>query len=124
MTDKTSVDTLMKRCVSPYSNIKVACVLKSTDYKIHNGVNVESASYGLTICAERNAIFSAISAGQDMTKIQSVHLYSNMNTLYPCGACAQIMTEYLPKNILVYCYSKHEVEMIKVKDLLPYNFSL
>ena len=112
------------RCHSPYSGINVVCELVGQD-ESHFGVNVESASYGLTICAERNAIFSAITKGVDLSGIKEVRIVANMNHPRPCGACAQILSELLPSTTAVVCGDYETcVKIGTVKDLLPHQFQL
>ena len=115
------IENLFNRCQSPYSKIKVVSTLHTPD-KIYQGVNVESASYGLTMCAERNAIFSAISQGADLSTVKQIHIYSNLDNITPCGACRQIMSEYLLPQTEVICHQVDRVDKFKVKELLPMVF--
>lgn len=83
---------------SPYSKFKVgACVLYESG-KIYTGCNVENVSYGLSLCAERTAVSSAVAAGEN-TKIRAIAIYSpNQKNCLPCGACRQWLAEFAPEN--------------------------
>ena len=116
--DLYEIEKYKIRCRSPYSKIKVVCCL-TTKTKKQVGVNTESASYGLTQCAERNAIFSGVAAGFPLEKVEHIYLYSNLDNISPCGACRQIMSEYLPGEAVLHMDNQN----VKVKDLLPQAFT-
>lgn len=83
---------------SPYSKFKVGAAVLSGSGKMYKGSNVENASFGLTICAERAAIFSAINAGE--TEITALALCSpNTETIFPCGACLQVISEFVQSDL-------------------------
>ena len=109
-----------------YSNFKVgACVLASSG-KTYTGCNIENASYGLTVCAERNAIASAVANGEKT--IHAVAIYSpNMLDCPPCGACRQVILEFLDEtkneiDIITQTEESHKV--YKITKLLPEGFKL
>lgn len=109
-----------ENAVAPYSGIRVGVALQVKDGPIVTGANVESASYGLTCCAERVALFSALSQGhRDFT---SLALVSSVNPhLVPCGACRQLLVEYA-RNIVVLCAGLDDgdtVDVFQLEDLLP-----
>ena len=111
-----------KNSKSQYSNYPVGCALLSHDDKIIYGCNIESAVYPSTLCAERVAIYSALSQGID--KFKAIAIVSNTGAR-PCGSCRQIMYEYLG-DIPIYIsdsigkqYKSHNIE-----ELLPYPFDL
>src|SRR3989339_777597 len=105
----------------PHSNFQVGAALLTQDGTIIGGCNIESDSYGLTICAERNAIFSAYAQGYRQFKALSVVTNSKST---PCGACRQIIAE-LCGNIPVYISNlEFEVTTFQSYDLLPHHFSL
>lgn len=108
---------------SKYSNFNVgACLLTATG-KTFKGCNFENASYGLSICAERNAIGSAVLEGE--LKIKAIAIYSpNMNNCYPCGACRQVLDEFKDGDIDVITDNNGEIKITKLSYLLPENFSL
>ncbi len=116
----------IKFSYAPYSKFKVACILIASngkDQKEFYGVNVENSSYGLTICAERVAIFKAISEGyKNFLKIYLVAVDQNNNEvidIMPCGACRQVMIEFSSEIKII--TRKGEFD---IKSLLPFAFSL
>lgn len=118
--------TAMINAHSPYSNFKVGAALLSRNGEIFTGCNVENTSYGLTICAERNAVFSAIAAGiKEFTEILIVA--SSDKPPYPCGACRQVLTEFCLPEFKVYVVAdqNHEItEELTLGELLPKSFTL
>jgi cytidine deaminase len=107
---------------SPYSNYKVGCAVRTVDEQIITGCNVENASSSLTICAERNAIFKAISEGhKDFTEI-AVFVDSE-ESFPPCGACRQVIYEFAPDINVIYA-NRNTVQIINIKELLPEAFIL
>ena len=111
-----------KRSKSKYSNFPVGCALLCENDKIVLGCNIESAAYPSTICAERVAIYSAISQGIDQFK--AIAIVSPIKAK-PCGQCRQIIHEYLG-DIPIYISDGlgGNVEKHYIKDLLPYPFDL
>lgn len=107
----------------PYSHFRVGAALLSTKRKIYKGVNVENASYGLTLCAERVAITSALTQGdKDFVALAIV-----ADTLpLPCGACLQVMSEFFSPRALVgvYALKTKEKRYYKFSELLPHAFTL
>lgn len=113
-----------KNAYIPYSKFPVgACILTGND-KIYTGCNFENASLGLTICAERNAIGSAIADGE--RKIKAIAIYSpERDNCYPCGACRQVLHEFKSENgIDVILKNGNELVIHKIEDLLPGGFNL
>ena len=111
---------------APYSNFKVGASLVTKDNKVYKGCNVENASYGLTNCAERTCLFSAVADGVKKEDIAAFCVYTSNETLAsPCGACRQVMSELLPLNckVVVACGDNNKYVEMEVKDLLPYLFS-
>jgi len=111
---------------APYSGASVgACVLDG-EGNVHSGCNVESASYGLTQCAERNALAAAINAGVRPGEIRALLVYARgFDVLAPCGACRQVMSELLaPDALVVSCLSESDYSSWRVTDLLPHPFQL
>lgn len=109
---------------SPYSKFAVgACVLADSD-KTFTGCNFENSSFGLTICAERNAVGSAIAAGEK--KIKAVAIYSpNMKNCTPCGACRQVLAEFQSADgmdVITLC--DEGLKVYSLNSLLPENFVL
>lgn len=113
-----------KNAYAKYSNFAVgACVLAEND-KTYTGCNFENSSFGLTICAERNAVGSAIADGAK--EIKAVAIYSpNKDVCYPCGACRQVLDEFKSKDGLdVILKNGDELVVYKLSDLLPGEFVL
>ncbi len=108
---------------APYSKFKVgACVLTENN-KIYTGCNFENSSFGLTICAERNAIGSAIADGE--RKLTAVAIYSpNEKHCYPCGACRQVMTEFASENLDIITEGDDGLEITKFSEIFPKGFIL
>lgn len=110
---------------APYSNFKVGACVLSDDGRLYKGCNFENSSYGLAICAERNAIGSAIADG--VRKISAVAIYSpNQENCLPCGACRQVMAEFRPENsdIDIITTDNGELKVYKLEYLLPESFNL
>lgn len=113
-----------KNSYSPFSKFAVgACVLTEND-KTYLGCNFENSSYGLTICAERNAIGSAIVDGE--RKIKAIAIYSpNQKHCLPCGACRQVLNEFKPEEDLdVITEGENELIISKLSELFPEGFKL
>jgi cytidine deaminase len=108
---------------SPYSNFRVGAVLVSSDGNLYSGVNVENSSFGLTNCAERTAVFKAVSEGEKAFK--TIILASDAEEfIAPCGACRQVLMEMCgPELEVVLSNSDNEIRILKLKDLLPLPFS-
>ncbi|WP_105154582.1 cytidine deaminase [Streptococcus suis] len=107
----------------PYSKFPVSAVLVAKTGEIFTGVNIENASFGLTNCAERTAIFKAISEGaKDFSEI--IIYGETEKPISPCGACRQVMAEFFDKDLKVTLVAKDQstVEMT-VGELLPYSFT-
>lgn len=109
----------------PYSHFRVAAVLKLKNGDIFTGINVENASFGLTNCAERTALFSAYAKGIRKEDIDSLLVYTDKEYFVsPCGACRQVMNELMEKDAEVtMANAKDEMKTVTVEDLLPFGFS-
>jgi cytidine deaminase len=108
---------------APYSKIKVGAAILTEDGKIIVGCNVENSSYGLSICAERVAIFNAISSGERKFKKIAI-INSEGNGMMPCGACRQVMEEF-SSNIEIITLDKNKrIVKYKLDELLPNAFKL
>ena len=106
---------------APFSKFKVGSALLTDDGSIVVGCNVESASYGLTVCAERVAIWKAISVGK--TKIRRIAVVADTEELTPpCGACRQIIWEFCGDIPVIFANLNGKSETIQMKDLLPRAF--
>lgn len=105
---------------APYSKFKVGAAVETADGHIFTGCNVENVSYGLTCCAERNAVFAAIGSGARSFKALCV-VADTEEPVAPCGACRQVLAEFpFEKIILANC--KGLTKVMTVAELLPYGF--
>ena len=106
---------------APFSKFKVGAALLCQDGRVFTGCNVENATYGLTICAERVAVFKAISEGA--TKFNALAVAADTDTLTPpCGACRQILWEFCGDIELTLANLQDKSETLKLKDLFPRPF--
>lgn len=107
----------------PYSNFKVGAAVLTDDGEIYKGCNIENASYGATNCAERTAIFKAVSEGHRSIKAIAV-IGSDENLTYPCGICRQVIAEFASEDIKI-IIAKDENEFIirSMEDILPGAFT-
>ena len=106
---------------APYSNFRVGAALRSTSGRIFSGCNVENATYGLTMCAERVAIFKAISEGE--RGFSALAVVTDADTLTPpCGACRQLIWEFCGDIPVTIANLKGQTEFMQMKDLFPRPF--
>jgi cytidine deaminase len=106
------------RAYAPYSKFLVGAVLVGKDGRIFAGCNVENISFGLTICAERNAVFAAVAAGcREFEKI--VIVADTEVPASPCGACRQVLAEFDPDLEIVLANFRGQTEMFRLSQLLP-----
>ena len=104
-----------------YSNFHVGAALLTNDEKIFTGCNVESSSYSLTICAERNAIFKAISEGE--RKFKAIAVAGDTDDfISPCGACRQVISDLCGDIEIILVNQKKEIMIKKASELLPFAF--
>jgi len=109
------------KSVAPFSNFLVGAALQTSDGKVFTGSNVESASYGLTVCAERVAIWKALSEGErDFTNLVIVADTEQLTP--PCGTCRQIIWEFCKNAKIVLANLRGEREELTIKELLPRAF--
>ena len=110
-----------ERAFAPYSNFKVGAAVRTKSGKIFTGCNVESASYGLTVCAERVAIWKAVSEGE--TEFEQIAVVADTEELTPpCGACRQIIWEFCGDVPVTFANLKGKTETVPMKELLPRAF--
>ncbi len=110
----------MKNSYSPYSRFPVGAAIRATDGRIFTGCNIENVSFGLTNCAERTAVFKAVSEGA--RSFDAIAIAASQIP-WPCGACRQVLAEFAPEIRILLC---HEGEVIEksLTELLPYSISL
>ena len=106
----------------PYSHFPVGAALIAKNGLVFQGCNIENASFGLTNCAERTAIFKAVSSG--VRDFEMIGIYGETDEpISPCGACRQVLTEFCSDDMPVWLFSKSgDVKKTTVGDLLPYHF--
>lgn len=121
---KDKLTQLLNNSYSPYSKFRVATIVVMKDGKEFNGVNVENASYGAAICAERTAIVSAISAGYKKYDFKEIHVMCDSEKISSsCFICRQVITEFFEKQSKVVFYNnKGETIELTVEDICPYPF--
>ena len=107
----------------PYSHFPVSAILVTKSGELYSGVNIENASFGLTNCAERTAIFKAISEG--VRDFSEIIIYGETEKpISPCGACRQVMAEFFDKDLKVTLVAKDKSTVVMtVGELLPYSFT-
>jgi cytidine deaminase len=106
------------RAYAPYSKFHVGAVLVGTDGQLFSGCNVENLSFGLTICAERNAVFAAVAAGcREFAKI--VIVADTEEPASPCGACRQVLAEFNPDLAIVLANFRGKSLNFRLSELLP-----
>jgi len=106
---------------APFSNFQVGAALEDANGRIHTGCNVENATYGLTLCAERVAVFKAISEG--VRKFRRVAVAADTDVLTPpCGACRQILWEFCGDVEIVLVNLQGKTESYRLKELFPKPF--
>ena len=115
---------LLDKAYAPYSKFHVSAIVEMKDGKYIPGVNVENASYGATICAERNAITTAISMGYKKGDFKNIYvMVSGEKLSTPCFMCRQVIAEFFDKDSEIILVGKNdEVERHKVSELCPYPF--
>jgi cytidine deaminase len=111
------------RAYSRYSKFQVGAAILAADGRIFTGCNVENASYGLTICAERAAVFAAVGAGQQRFELLAI---ATAGGATPCGACRQVLAEFSPELLilLIDVNQPNSIVEVNLRDLLPGVFRL
>lgn len=114
----------MDNAYAPYSNFHVGACVKTKDGKYHKGANVENASYGLTNCAERSALFHVFSLGYRQDDIEAIAIVGQVNTLItPCGACRQVLVELLKRDTPIILGTGEKVLVTNIEELMPMAFT-
>ena len=123
MTDPLQAAALAARenAHAPYSKFRVGAALEDTSGRVHTGCNIENATYGLTLCAERVAVFKAISEGA--REFRRIAIAADTDTLTPpCGACRQILWEFCGDIEIVLVNLRGKSETLRLKELFPRAF--
>ena len=121
---KESLEQLLKNSYAPYSKFRVAAIVETKDHKFFGGVNVENANY-TSICAERNAIASAIANGYTKGDFEKIYvMLENGKIGWPCMACRQVILEFFEKDKTIISVDKNgNMESHTVAEMCPYPFS-
>ncbi len=123
---KTLIDQAIearKKAHTPYSNFQVGAAVLTKNKQVFLGCNIENASYGLTNCAERTAIFKAVSEGEKQIEAIAV-VGDTEGPISPCGACRQVLAEFCDEHTKVYLTNlKGDTIETTIQDLLPGYFS-
>ncbi len=109
-----------ERAYAPYSQFKVGAALLGKSGQLYTGCNVENAAYGPSMCAERTAIFKAVSEGE--REFETIAVVTE-NGVSPCGTCRQVMIEFAPSMIIVIADTQGNIRLTTVRDLLPDGFT-
>lgn len=124
MTDKDLIKIANKAkefSYSPYSKFKVGAALLTQEGKVYTGCNIENISFGATNCAERTALFKAISEGErNFCKLAIMS--SSKDFTFPCGICRQVLFEFMPNGEIILGNSNDEIKTLKMTELMPYQF--
>ncbi|CFY00742.1 Cytidine deaminase, homotetrameric [Syntrophomonas zehnderi OL-4] len=108
---------------APYSNFKVGAALLTKNGEIYTGANVENSSYGLTVCAERIAVFKAVTAGEKEFSSIAISA-SQKDYIFPCGACLQVLAEFSADIKVICTNAADNYKIYDLKDLFPQIFTL
>ncbi|MBF0806564.1 MULTISPECIES: cytidine deaminase [unclassified Streptococcus] len=113
---------MAEKAYVPYSHFPIGAVLVAKDGRYYTGVNIENASFGLTNCGERTAIFKAVSEG--VTEFSALYIYGETNEpVSPCGACRQVMAEFFEAELPITLIAKDgATKTMSMAELLPYSF--
>lgn len=113
--------SMRERAYVPYSRFPVGAALECEDGAVFTGCNIENASYGLTNCAERTAVFKAVSEGH--LRFRRIAVAGGTEDFcYPCGACRQVMSEFAPDLEILCVNASRAVQRISLRELLPHSF--
>lgn len=112
-----------EKSYSPYSRFQVGAALLGKSGQVYTGSNIENSSYGLSICAERTALFNAVNQGE--REFQAIAVKgSGKGYVYPCGACLQVLAEFAPYLQVIVGNEQDEWEEYLLSDLMPQAFKL
>jgi cytidine deaminase len=112
---------------APYSGFRVGAALRTKGGKLYTGANIENASYGVTVCAERTALFSAVLDGArnfDALAVAAVDRNGNAVSAPPCGVCRQALSEFDNGSLRIVFGTAEDLQCVRLRELLPHGFSL
>ena len=120
---KERLEKLLDNSYAPYSEMHFACIVETKDGNFYEGANVENASYGATICAERNAINNAISHGEREFKVLYL-MTSSDEICYPCNLCKQVFLEFFDKDVIFNIMTKSgKMEVMPFEKVMNTTFT-
>lgn len=111
------------KAYAPYSRFQVGAALLTAGGRVYTGCNIENASYGLTVCAERVALFQAVAAGEREFTALAV-AGGDLEACFPCGACRQVLAEFAPDLEVITGRPGGPIHRRHLKELLPDTFTL
>lgn len=112
---------MLKMAYVPYSGFRVGAAVECEDGEVYTGCNIENAAYGPTVCAERTAIFKAVSEGRRRFRRIAIAAETEGFT-YPCGVCRQVMVEFSPELEVLLTNRRGEIKKLPLRELMPYSF--
>ncbi|MFA5603247.1 MAG: cytidine deaminase [Bacilli bacterium] len=122
---KEKLTKLLENAYAPYSNYHVSAAVVTNDNQEFVGVNVENASYGGTICAERNAINSAIASGYTKGDFKELYvMVASDNLAFPCNICRQVIVEFFDMDNKLILMTKSDTKHYLIKDIIVHPFSV
>lgn len=109
---------------SPYSKFAVGAALLTKNDEVYLGTNIENAAFGLSMCAERNALYNAYCHGVSQEDIEAIAIVADTKLpVSPCGSCRQVLSELFPKSGKIYLANMHgDIKETTIDELLPYSF--
>lgn len=126
MTDKELIDisiSVQEFAYAPYSQFKVGAALLCTDGSVYTGCNIENSTYGATNCAERTAVFKAVSEGK--REFSAIAITSSGGELtFPCGICRQVLSEFSPEMRVILSDNDNNIKTFSLSELIPHSFKL
>lgn len=120
---KERLEKLLDNSYAPYSNMNFACIVETKNGNFYEGVNIENASFGATICAERNAINNAVSHGEK--EFKALYLMTKRDEIcYPCNLCKQVFLEFFDKNVIFNIMTKSgKMEVLTFNEIMNTTFT-
>ena len=114
---------LLDNSYAPYSKMNFACIVETKDGNFYEGVNIENARYGATVCAERNAIFNAVSHGEK--EFKTLYLMTSSDEIcYPCNLCKQVFLEFFDKDVIFNIMTKSgKMEILSFEKVMNTTFT-
>ena len=120
---REKLEKVLENSYAPYSNMHFACIVETKNGNFYEGVNVENASYGATVCAERNAIFNAVSHGEK--EFKALYLMTSSDEIcYPWNLCKQVFLEFFDKDVIFNIMTKSgKMEVLGYEKLMNTTFT-